>query len=482
MAEPVKNFTEIELTDLIEYLKEENSKLELEVGPVSESVDNYLITRNLHLFPERVSSICQDILGISSKTHYIYDELDSPSKQEFSKTGELIGASFYKLVERVTDEGSTDLTNTLLYTFPLYSTPQQLLDSLLERHDVPLPPLMSQTEKHQFTMRRIKQIQNKVASFLKKWIQLWPEQFKQGTELRESLHAFLIGLFGTSDALIRTNCRTIFSALQKVDEPEFNFSFCETRIPPSPQLPKEIDYRTEPLLLWHTTEIARQLTLIEFDLLKKVKISELLARQWEKPDRELKAPSVIAINKRFLRCRAFFINSVVSQAEVSIRVKVMKKLLEIAVECMDDLHNYESPFIITSALKSDALRSLEKTVRDVKKSTMHKILWSKLDDVYTSDFSGIRKEMRNKAVNVPCFLALRQELSRNDVLRSDFLSSGLINLAKHRITSEVLQRITSYQSIPPPYHRVASLYDYLSATHFSIDEENLTSISQRLES
>jgi hypothetical protein len=118
----------------------------------------------------------------------------------------------------------------------------------------------------------------------------------------------------------------------------------------------------------------------------------------------------------------------------------------------------------------------------MKKSDLHKSLWKKLKVTYCDDFAEVRKEMANNPVVVPCFLPLRNELARNDNHRKDFTPSGLLNISKHKITAEIIQKITYYQNNPPPFHRVAVLYDYLAAALFDMDDKELLNIAKSLES
>ena len=52
---------------------------------------------------------------------------------------------------------------------------------------------------------------------------------------------------------------------------------------------------------------------------------------------------------------------------MSNRVKLLKKYIEVASECLNDLHNYETPFIIYSMLNSSVVLELKGTCREVKK-------------------------------------------------------------------------------------------------------------------
>lgn len=270
-----------DLTELFQFLIEENARMEEEYGEPIDILDDDL-ERNLEYLPEHFRELCRDIFTVKNKDSvYKFDEPDSPFNMEYSTEGELVGATFLKLIEKITDEGSTELSNTVFYTFPIYASPKELLEALIWRHSVPNPPLMSASELKAFQSKKVRSIQSKVASLLKKWIKLWPMHFKEQKGIKAMLQRFLEDLRdSTNEAFTKTNCKAILQTLASLDEEEKDnkCTFGDLREPPQPQLPKEIDFKMEPLLLWSHTEIARQLSLIESDLLKTIGLGELLSR------------------------------------------------------------------------------------------------------------------------------------------------------------------------------------------------------------
>jgi len=472
-----------DLTELFRFLMEENARMEEELGPVEDVVyDN--IEKSLEYLPDHFKNICRDLFELNKLiSNYLFDKPDSSSNIEYNSQEEIISATFTKLIEKATEEGSSEISNILFHTYPVYGTDSELLKMLINRHNVPIPPMMAPSEIGVFHAKKIRSIQSKVASLFKKWVRQWPGIFMHNSSLRNTLQSFLEDLSSsTSESFVKTNCSTILNCLESLEEKkEDKTSFGEMKIPPSPVLPKEIDFKTEPLLIWSPLEVARQLTIIELELLKKVQIGELLEKNWEKPNKQELAPNVVEINKRFLNVSLLYLSAIVNQSDPNNRVRVVKNLLEIANECINELHNYESPHVIKLVLKSDAVRALDSTCKKVKKSTTHKNIWEKLESLYDPQFVNIKQEMATNQTVVPCFLALRQELTQIDAVFRDVNESGLVNLVKHRATSDVIEKIRLYQENLALFHPVRALSTYLRANDIKADQEELTSKARTLE-
>jgi len=76
--------------------------------------------------------------------------------------------------------------------------------------------------------------------------------FKEQKGIKAMLQRFLEDLRdSTSDTFTKNNCKPILQSLASLDEEEkeYKVTFGDLREPPPPQLPKEIDFKMEPLLL-----------------------------------------------------------------------------------------------------------------------------------------------------------------------------------------------------------------------------------------
>lgn len=475
----------LDLSELIEYLERENCTFESEFGEPSGAAEVGDLNECISLLPTHFRVTCRAALQLESLYRgYEFDCKDSASNIKLSETGEITGISLSKLIEKITEEGHPELSNVALHTFLLFTSPRELLESLISRHNIPVPPLMSYSEATEFKRKKIQNMQSKFASIVKKWIKMWPAHFRDDYALTARLRNFLEELLESCpEGVIRANGDLILQSLDALGSPEplKKLLFVDNRVPPPPILPKDLDFKTNDLLVWNSVEIARQLSLIESDLLKKVGIGELIGAHWDCADRAVLAPHVLKINERFIRARSLFIWSIVSQSELLNRVKIVKKLIEVADECSKNIHNYESPFIINSALKSDPVRGLVETMKEVKRSAAHKELLCRLEELYETSFKRLRAEMALSPLGIPCFLVLRQELKRTDSLNANFTQHGLVNVAKHAGTTAIIERIRLYQNHSLCFHRIRSLRTFLKAKNPPIEDQLLLEAAKKLE-
>ena len=404
---------------------------------------------------------------------YLFDSPESIDNIQYSPEAEIIGISFYKLIEMTTGSMSGELMNVFLSTYPLYATEEEVLFALAERLRIPEPMLASASEKRFFHQHVRNVLSHKLASIMKAWARLRPELFQPDSEFVEKVKNSLPAV--EESRTLSTSSIASLPTQGVRSGPRDRLVFSESRIPLTPFLPQELDFRGSMLLSWDITEIARQCTLLDWTYLSRIEISECLGRKWEKEGKEKNAPNITAMSRRFAAARALFIRDVV-YAEKDNRVKLVKRLLDVAQACMTTFFNFETPFIISTVLKSDAIMELKKTMAQVV-TKAHKDTQKKLSSLY-SDFALVRQEMQRQC-NVPCWLALRQELAIIDIRNpQDFTSTGLINLQKHKHTAEVIARLKQYQTSPMPFFKVGMLYDYLEAKSDTLDEVPATRMAR----
>jgi hypothetical protein len=86
-----------------------------------------------------------------------------------------------------------------------------------------------------------------------------------------------------------------------------------------------------PILTYHPEELARQLTLIDYNLFIAIKPSECLNQNWmHKTLKEELAPNILAMIRRFNDVSTWVASEVLKCKDLVLRTKVLKHIIEIA--------------------------------------------------------------------------------------------------------------------------------------------------------
>jgi len=483
-----------DLTALFNYLTSENSRLRAEAEscePVAEEGQEEFVLAHVDLLPEEfvelvkallIPHILSKELELQSETPHVtypFDDLEATECVDYSESGEVDAASLTKLVEIVTSNASSELTSVLLATFPLYTTADSLLSLILARLQVPVPKLMTASEHAYFVQHRLKGIHTMITAVIKQWIKMWPDSFRVGTHLFTQLGEFFPA---NREFSVEANTRILAKQLSKVQEEQLSSAvFTEERLPPPPILPKELDFKSNPLLFWSTEELSRQATLVDLNALKKIQIPECLGRRWDQ-EKGLNAPNITRFSQRYGSRRALFISSIVKEADLDTRIRLVSKLLELAACCLDQFHNFETPWIIKGVFMSEVVHDLLPiTMREVLKKHANRAVYARIMGLYDiQTFEAVKVEME-RACTMPCWLALRQDLYKIDLSWQDFTQNGLINMYKHAKTAKIVLKLREYQSKDLCFHKIALCYHFLKAKNFAIDDKECERRAKALE-
>lgn len=112
------------------------------------------------------------------------------------------------------------------------------------------------------------------------------------------------------------------------------------------------------LIKWPVTEIARQLTLINFDTFSKIEPKECLNQNWNKKDGS--APNVRKMIDDFNRIGFWVQTTILKGDDVSRRQARIEMFIKLADELFK-MNNFHSCFAVLSGLNSSAIHRLRKT-------------------------------------------------------------------------------------------------------------------------
>ena len=244
-------------------------------------------------------------------------------------------------------------------------------------------------------------------------------------------------------------------------------------------LPNPFDYAFD-ILEWPSVEIARQLTLIESEVFKKIEPKECFDLGWTRDgDKYDLSPNIVAVAERFNNFSFWIRNCIVNERDIKRRQALMLKFVDIAKE-LREMKNYATMFQITSALNSAELNRLKLTRKAL--TDKHEEFLNEASSMLDNNYTSLRNELKYSAglPTVPLQAVYLRDLmfieegNPNTITHKD---KSLINLVKRRHYSstisgiQLLQQSSNYTYQPLPYLQYILTEDLF--TNLEFDEKIL---------
>jgi len=169
---------------------------------------------------------------------------------------------------------------------------------------------------------------------------------------------------------------------------------------------EEIDIGSLGVLDFHAKEIARQLTLIDHDAFRKIPITELLKKAFEKPKL---SPRVQEINNFFNNITRWVGSEIVKCTAVKDRIKRLCQFISIC-EYFKELQNFHGLMAIFAGLSQFAISRLKASW---KLPSLYAAKWSELGEILNpvGNFKVLRQLQQNSEPPVvPCLSLLFHDL------------------------------------------------------------------------
>ncbi|EGC37703.1 hypothetical protein DICPUDRAFT_46357 [Dictyostelium purpureum] len=386
-------------------------------------------------------------------------------------------ASLNKLVILLTPENNHDLeyTKTFLLTYQSFTTPEILLEKLIQRYHVPQKPGQSIEEWKKSAVP----IQLRVANVIRTWIKDYFSDFNDRLiqnvkslyeNMRQSgnmSHAKIL-----SEAL-NSKIKGIPSTADERKAPTAVF----TLPAPEPKVPKNIWSASLDIFSVEEEEIARQLTLMDFEIFSNIKSTELLNQSWNKPKLRYRSPNVLTLINRFNEISQWTATSILSYERVKDRARIMAKFIRIAEYSMKLLNNFNTSMAILSGLNASSVHRLKFTKEEMPKHTQQ--VYAELQQQLSSSQSYKEYRALLAKANPPCLPYLGvylTDLTFFEEGNPDFIQ-GYINFGKRKLIYGSISNVQSFQNakynLQPVYQITKLLKDFKLSTENELYKQSM---------
>jgi hypothetical protein len=388
-------------------------------------------------------------------------------------------ASIDKLIEYATLPTVTDghFVDEFQLVFRSFLSTKELFEKIIARWNT-LPQLPSQFPKDDFISWRnenLNIIRIRCTAFVRRWMEKHFLDFET-EEALSLLQQFI-------DMVKKTENRLGDQLSKGRDVAQYMLTVKKIA-PDTSKYPKSIipEENRQFLQNWDPVEIARQITLHEFEMFSKIEPYEFMNQRWTKPNKEKEAPNITNMIRWFNKINIYLVGFVLTEPGLKKRAERMTLVYKIADE-LRKLKNFNGVFEIGCVLAHQATHRLKKTWEACGGDSFVKKV-EEVQSVTSSEknFANLRGSINPTSSCIPYIGMFFTDMIMLDEGNKSY-AGDLINYTKCRKIAKTLNAIKAYQHIPFEFAEVPALKSILMDISNSNDvsDKDLYEISLLIE-
>ncbi|KAF0552010.1 ras GEF [Gigaspora margarita] len=318
----------------------------------------------------------------------------------------IIAGTLEKLLSKLVDENEQDseFVDCFILSHVFFIRSKDFLENMITKF-----------KDNKLNENELKFTQHKVLNILYRWVTLQPENFQIDPKLHCQLQSFLteevknVGFQEDIDRIL-SNCNlNLQKTATSIQNPSGNSEKAFQKSPKSTPLMRD----SSPLLEFEAKNIAKYLTLMDFNALKSITFFDFITVWWRKrqafesqgsPNAALKdqqfgliESQLDAFTRRTNMLSHWIAHEICSLKTVEARKALLRKFIDTAKYCRE-FNNFHTSMFIALTLNSKPVRRLEQTWESLSNQDIENL--QSIEDLI--DSSGNMRNYRMSLENAKC--------------------------------------------------------------------------------